>query len=548
MEYNLQEMLFMFFGGLGIFLFGIKSMGDGLQKSAGDRLRDILDKYTSNPFLGVLAGIIVTVLLQTSSGTTVITVGLVSAGFMTLRQAIGVIMGANIGTTVTAFIIGIDIGAYALPIIAVGAILLFFFKREKFQHLGQIFFGFGMLFYGLELMGDGMRPLRSSEYFIDLTQSMSDNPFLGVIVGTVFTVIVQSSSATIGILQELYAGGSIQLDAALPVLFGDNIGTTITAILASIGASVAARRAAAAHVIFNLIGTAIFMILLLPFTQYILWITNVLAIEDKMQIAFAHGTFNVVNTFVQFWFIGTIAWVVTKLVPGEDSIVDTKAQHLDPIFIQQSPSIAVEQAKYEVIRMGDFAKLGLDEARSYLASGDKKHAEKSAHIEEALNSLNSKITDYLVKLAAVDLTEHESQQHKTLMHAINDIERIGDHVENIIELIDYKTATRITLSPDAQKELTEMYDLTRSTLEKSLQTLASGDMVEARQVIEMEAKLDMLERQFRKNHVVRLNTGECNGQAGMFFVDMLSNLERIGDHAMNITEITLEDATNEISV
>lgn len=547
MEYNLQEMLFMFFGGLGIFLFGIKSMGDGLQKSAGNRLRDILDKYTTNPFLGVLAGIIVTVLIQSSSGTTVITVGLVSAGFMTLRQAIGVIMGANIGTTVTAFIIGFDVGEYALPIIAIGAVLLFFFKKEKLQHLGQILFGFGMLFYGLELMGSGMKPLRSSEYFIDLTQSMSDNPFLGVIVGTVFTVIVQSSSATIGILQELYAGGSIDLGAALPVLFGDNIGTTITAILASIGASVAARRAAAAHVIFNLIGTTIFMILLVPFTNYIYWITDLLAIEDKMQIAFAHGTFNIVNTFIQFWFIGTIAWIVTKLVPGEDSIVDTKAQHLDPIFIQQSPSIAVEQAKYEVIRMGDFAKLGLDEARNYLTTGDKKHAEKSAHIEEALNSLNAKITDYLVKLAAVDLTEQESQEHKTLMHAINDIERIGDHVENIIELIDYKTATKVTLSSDAQKELTEMYDLTRATLEKSLQTLASGDMVEARKVIEMEAKLDMLERQFRKNHVVRLNTGACDGQAGMFFVDMLSNLERIGDHAMNITEITLEDA-NEVTV
>ncbi|MCT4796799.1 Na/Pi cotransporter family protein [Exiguobacterium alkaliphilum] len=548
MEYNLQEMLFMFFGGLGIFLFGIKSMGDGLQKSAGNRLRDILDKYTTNPFLGVLAGIIVTVLIQSSSGTTVITVGLVSAGFMTLRQAIGVIMGANIGTTVTAFIIGFDVGAYALPMIAVGAVFLFFFKKEKFQHLGQVVFGLGALFYGLELMGDGMRPLRSSEYFIDLTQSMSENPFLGVIVGTVFTVLVQSSSATIGILQELYAGGSIELDAALPVLFGDNIGTTITAILASIGASVAARRTAAAHVIFNLIGTVIFLVILPLFTQYIFWITDLLAIESKMQIAFAHGTFNVANTFIQFWFIGAIAWMVTKLVPGEDSIVDTKAQHLDPIFIQQSPSIAVEQAKYEVIRMGDFAKLGLDEARNYMATGDKKHSEKSAHIEEALNSLNAKITDYLVKLAAVDLTEQESKEHKTLMHAINDIERIGDHVENIIELIDYKTATRVTLSEDAQKELTEMYDLTRATLEKSLQTLASGDMNEARQVIEMEAKLDMLERQFRKNHVVRLNTGECDGQAGMFFVDMLSNLERIGDHAMNITEITLEDANNEMTV
>lgn len=547
MEYNLQEMLFMFFGGLGIFLFGIKSMGDGLQKSAGNRLRDILDKYTTNPFLGVLAGIIVTVLIQSSSGTTVITVGLVSAGFMTLRQAIGVIMGANIGTTVTAFIVGIDVGEYALPVVAVGAVLIFFFKKEKLQHLGQIFFGFGMLFYGLELMGSGMKPLRSSEYFIDLTQSMSDNPFLGVIVGTVFTVIVQSSSATIAILQELYAGGSIDLSAALPVLFGDNIGTTITAVLASIGASVAARRAAAAHVIFNIVGTIIFMILLVPFTNYVMWLSGILDLENKMQIAFAHGTFNVVNTLIQFWFIGTIAWIVTKLVPGDESIVDTKAQHLDPIFIQQSPSIAVEQAKFEVIRMGDFAKLGLEEARNYLQTGDKKHADKSAHIEDALNSLNAKITDYLVKLAAVDLTEQESQEHKTLMHAINDIERIGDHVENIIELIDYKTATKVTLSADALKELTEMYDLTRATLEKSLQTLASGDMIEACKVIEMEAKLDMLERQFRKNHVVRLNTGACDGQAGMFFVDMLSNLERIGDHAMNITEITLEDA-NEVTV
>jgi len=541
-EYNLQEMLFMFFGGLGIFLFGIKSMGDGLQKSAGNRLRDILDKYTTNPFLGVLAGIIVTVLIQSSSGTTVITVGLVSAGFMTLRQAIGVIMGANIGTTVTAFIVGIDVGEFALPVVAVGAVLIFFFKKEKLQHLGQIFFGFGMLFYGLELMGSGMKPLRSSEYFIDLTQSMSDNPFLGVIVGTVFTVIVQSSSATIAILQELYAGGSIDLSAALPVLFGDNIGTTITAVLASIGASVAARRAAAAHVIFNIVGTVIFMIVLVPFTNYVMWLSGILDLENKMQIAFAHGTFNVVNTLIQFWFIGTIAWIVTKLVPGEESIVDTKAQHLDPIFIQQSPSIAVEQAKFEVIRMGDFAKLGLEEARNYLQTGDKKHADKSAHIEDALNSLNAKITDYLVKLAAVDLTEQESQEHKTLMHAINDIERIGDHVENIIELIDFKTATRITLSTEAQQELTEMYDLTRATLETSLQTLASGDLVEARKVIEMEAKLDLLERQFRKNHVVRLNTGACDGQAGMFFVDMLSNLERIGDHAMNITEITLEDA------
>lgn len=268
-DVSVQEMIFPFIGGLGIFLFGIKYMGDGLQKSAGDKLREILDRFTTNPFMGVLAGIVVTVLIQTSTGTTVLTIGLVNAGFMTLRQAIGVIMGANIGTTVTAFIIGIDISAYALPIIAVGTLLLFFFKNNRINYLGQVFFGFGALFYGLELMGEGMKPLRTLDTFQELTVSMSEIPLLGVLVGTIFTVIVQSSSATIGILQSLHAEGAIELAAALPVLFGDNIGTTITAVIAAIGASVAAKRAAATHVIFNLVGATLFLILLPPFTSLI---------------------------------------------------------------------------------------------------------------------------------------------------------------------------------------------------------------------------------------------------------------------------------------
>src|SRR5690625_2877548 len=247
-EIDIQTVLFEFVGGLGIFLLGIKYMGDGLQQSAGDGLRDILDKFTSNPFLGVLAGILVTVLIQSSSGTTVLTVGLVNAGFMTLRQAIGVIMGANIGTTITAFIIGLDIGEYALPIMAVGCFMLFFFKNQKVNAVGQAVFGFGALFFGLNLMSGGMAPLRELEAFYELTVNMSDNPILGVVIGTVFTVIVQSSSATIGVLQGLYADGAITLDAALPVLFGDNIGTTITAVLAGIGASVAARTASLTQV------------------------------------------------------------------------------------------------------------------------------------------------------------------------------------------------------------------------------------------------------------------------------------------------------------
>ncbi len=345
MEYNVQDMIFQFIGGLGIFLFGIKYMGDGLQQAAGDRLRDILDRFTTNPLMGVLAGMLVTVLIQSSSGTTALTVGLVSAGFMTLRQAIGVIMGANIGTTVTAFIIGIKIGEYALPIMAVGAILLFFFKNKKVHSLGQVIFGFGMLFFGLELMSTGMKPLRSLESFQELTVSMSDNPILGIVVGTVFTLIVQSSSATIGILQELFGQGAIDLQAALPVLFGDNIGTTITAVLAAIGTSIAARRAALVHVIFNIVGTIIFTILLIPFTNLIQYFQTSLNLNPEMTIAFAHGTFNVTNTIIQFPFIAVLAWIVTKIIRGEDAAIDFKPQHLNPIFIEQSPAIALTEAQ-----------------------------------------------------------------------------------------------------------------------------------------------------------------------------------------------------------
>src|SRR5699024_10314735 len=265
---DLQSIIFEFIGGLGIFLLGIKFMGDGLQKTAGDRLREILDRFTSNPFLGVLAGILVTVLIQSSSGTTVLTVALVNAGFMSFRQAIGVIMGANIGTTVTAFIIGLNISEYSLPIIALGSFMIFFFNNQKMNNIGQTIFGFGSLFVGLKLMSNGMSPLRELQVFHELTVSMSDNPILGVVIGTVFTLVVQSSSATIGILQVLFSEVAFDLFAAIPVLSGDNIGTTITAVLASLGASVAARRAAYTHVIFNLVGAAIFLVILSPFTQY----------------------------------------------------------------------------------------------------------------------------------------------------------------------------------------------------------------------------------------------------------------------------------------
>jgi len=539
MNLDVQAMIFEFIGGLGIFLFGIKAMGDGLQKSAGDKLRDILDRFTTNPIMGVIAGIVVTILIQSSSATTVITVGLVSAGFMNLRQAIGVIMGANIGTTVTAFIIGIDVGEYALPILAVGSFLMFFFKSKKVHYLGQVLFGFGALFFGLELMSGGMKPLRELQAFHELTLSMADHSVLGVLVGTIFTVLVQSSSATIGILQSMYADGLLNIDAALPVLFGDNIGTTITAVLASLGASIAAKRAAAVHVLFNVIGTTIFLLILPLFKTFILFLADSLNLNAEMTIAFAHGSFNITNTLIQLPFIGILALIVTKLIPGEDSVVEYKSKHLDPLFIEQSPSIALGQAKEEVIRMGQFAVKGLENSREYLNTDLNKFSETALSIEDAINNLDRKITDYLVKLSSAPLTAGESETHSILMDTVRDIERIGDHFENIVELNEYKITNKVKLTEDALKDLEEMFTLTITTVSEAIEALDHHDIELAKDVVKKEEEIDQMERRLRKQHILRLNEGACTGQAGIVFVDIVSNLERIGDHAVNIAETVL---------
>jgi len=540
-EIDIQTVLFEFVGGLGIFLLGIKYMGDGLQQSAGDGLRDILDKFTSNPFLGVLAGILVTVLIQSSSGTTVLTVGLVNAGFMTLRQAIGVIMGANIGTTITAFIIGLDIGEYSLPIIAVGCFLLFFFKNQKVNAIGQAIFGFGALFFGLGLMSSGMSPLRTLDSFHDLTISMSNSPVLGVVIGTVFTMIVQSSSATIGILQGIFSEGAISLEAAIPVILGDNVGTTITAVIASIGASVAAKRTAFTHVIFNVIGVVVFLLLLTPFTMFIGYIQTQLNLNPEMTLAFAHGSYNISNTIIQFPFIATLAWLVTKLIPGEDTVIEFTPQYLDPIFIQQSSALALGQAKSEVIRMGEYAYQGLEETNLFLTTKQQKHSDLAIQIEGALNNLDREITKYLINISSGTMSELESAKHTALMDSVRDIERIGDHFENITELIQFKITNKVDLTEQAREDLNDMFDLTILAVKQAIKSLEMMDREEALAVIQKENRIDKMERDFRKKHIIRINEGLCSPTAGIVFVDMLSDLERIGDHAVNIAEEVLDN-------
>lgn len=537
---DIKEMAFLFLGGLGIFLFGIKYMSDGLQNAAGDRLRTILERMTSNPVKSVLAGALVTAIIQSSSGTTVLTIGLVNAGLLTLRQSIGIIMGANIGTTVTAFIIGFNITEYSLAIIAVGAILLFFFKNKNINNIGEIIFGFGMLFQGLHNMSKGMAPLRDSEVFLNLIQSLTDQPLLGVLTGTVFTMIVQSSSATIGVLQSLAESGAITVTQSLPILFGDNIGTTVTAALAAIGASVAAKRTALSHILFNIIGTLIF----LPLLKFGIYpaVIDLFAgdFNVKLQIAWAHGIFNFSSALIQLPFIAVLAYIVTKLIPGEVKELDYGTKYLDKRFLS-NPSVALGQVVKELSRMGGIAKDILTDTIDFFFTGDETKSNHARLEEEIVNDLDKKITEYLVKISQSSLSKKQSNQSSIYLQIVNDIERIGDHAENILELSQYSYKHNLPFSDEAKFELTTMFDLTVTNCELAFSSLEKNDGLIAKKVMENEDLIDKMERSYRKSHLKRLNKEECGGSSGVIFLDIISNLERISDHCFNISQAVIED-------
>ena len=535
MSINWQEILFHFLGGLGLFLYSIKTMGDGLQQAAGDRLRFYIDKYTSNPFFGVLVGIGMTALIQSSSGVTVITVGLVSAGLLTLRQAIGIVMGANIGTTVTSFIIGFKLGDYALPMLFIGAICLFFTKNRSINNIGRIIFGVGGIFFALNLMSGAMEPLKDLQVFRDYMVELSKSPILGVFVGTGLTLLIQASSATIGILQNLYASGLIDLQGALPVLFGDNIGTTITAIIASLGANIAAKRVAGAHVAFNVIGTVICIVFLVPFTGLIQWFESTLNLAPEMTIAFAHGTFNITNTIIQFPFIGALAYFVTKLIPGEDEVVKYEPLYLDEHLIKQAPSIALGNAKKELLHLGNYASKAFDLSYNYIIDLNEKVAEKGHKTEEAINTIDEKLTRYLITLSSA-LSQKESEVLTNILDSSRDLERIGDHAEALINLTDYLQRKNVEFSEAALQELADIYQKTTDFIKDALDSVENNDIEKAQSLIERHKEINNMERVLRKTHIKRLNKGECSTQAGVNFIDIISHYTRVSDHAMNLAE------------
>lgn len=536
MSINWQEILFHFLGGLGLFLYSIKTMGDGLQQAAGDRLRFYIDKYTSNPFLGVLVGIVVTALIQSSTGVTVITVGLVSASLLTLRQAIGIIMGANIGTTVTSFIIGFKLGEYALPLIFLGTMFLFFTKNRTANNIGRILFGVGGIFYALNLISAGMSPLKDLPQFKEYMVTLGQNPILGVVAGAVITVLIQASSATIGILQGLYAGCFLDLKGSLPVLFGDNIGTTLTVIIAAAGANVSAKRVAATHVTFNVLGTILCLILLGPFTAMIEYFQALLHLSPEMTIAFSHGAFNVSNTIVQFPFIGALAYFVTKLIPGEDEVVKYEPLYLDEQLIQQSPSIALGNAKKELLHLGNYATKAFDLSYTYIIGLDEKVAEKGHKTEEAINTIDEKLTRYLIRLSSESLSQKESEVLTNILDSSRDLERIGDHAEGLLNLTDYLQRKNVQFSEAALQELADIYQKTTDFIKDALDSVENNDIEKAQSLIERHKEINNMERVLRKTHIKRLNKGECSTQAGVNFIDIISHYTRVSDHAMNLAE------------
>ena len=547
MSLSPMEVIFMFLGGLGIFLYGIKQMGDGLQAAAGDRLREILNRMTSNPIKGVLAGIIVTTLIQSSSGTTAITIGLVSAGFLTLRQAIGIILGANIGTTITAFIIGLDVGAYSLPILALGSFLLFFFKSNQVINIGRVLFGFGALFYGLELMGDGVKPLADLQYFKDLMLAMSDNSFLGLAVGVILTVVVQSSSATIAILQNFYANDLVDLQAALPILLGDNIGTTITAILAALVGSIAAKRAAMVHVMFNVIGATIFMILMPFFVIYVEQLQGLLALNKPMTIAFAHGSYNFINTLIHIPFVGVLAWIVIKIVPGRDFSEDFKPKHLDPLLLKQSPNIAIQSAQSEIKNLGELVLSTLQDARRY---SDKEDAKLYKQIEDKINvtsTLQDSIRNYLLDITKYEVSQEDTERISTLLEISRILTKVSTQAHNLANQYHIKYEEKIELSDEAKEGLEHLYNHVYESFTLALDSIDIYNPQTLEHIVRLSQKSNRIENKLRKEHIKRLSRGECSTDGGMLYVELISNLERIGYNARNISETNLSTGVDEFT-
>ena len=521
--------------GLGLLLYGIKILGEGLELAAGAKLKVLLEKMTSNRFAAVLVGFVITTLIQSSSTTTVMVVGFVNTGIMNLTQAIGVIMGANIGTTTTSILVSLDIGKYAPIAIGIGVFLSMLTKKTTKKHIGLAITGFGMLFLGMTLMKDAMEPLASSPVFSEWLMN-ANNPFVAILIGTVITAVIQSSAASIGILQALAAQGLIPLHFAAYVIYGQNIGTCITALISSIGTKKNSKRTAVMHVLFNVFGTVIFIILtkLLPFTDWIESLTD----NTMMQLSLVHIIFNVVSTLIMFPFADKVlVKLACLIVPDkkDSSEDDFKLQFVDNLMIN-TPPFAVAQVSKEVHRMAGLARQNFSIAAEDLLNKSCDHFDEVQHTEEVINFLNHNITPILVKINSLDLSYSDAKYIGRVFHVINDIERIGDHAQNLEEAAKSRVDEGIEISAEGERELREMYETTLKLIDGSIEAFTEQilDNENAEQLSEYEASVDDMQTEFEQSHIERLNAHKCNTRAGMLFINTITDFERVADHATNI--------------
>lgn len=520
------------FGGLGLFLYGMKLMSDGLENVAGEKLKGILEKITSNKVIGVLVGTIVTAIIQSSSATTVMVVSFVNAGLMTLTQATGVILGSNVGTTITAQMVSFNLEVIAPIFIGVGAIVMMSAKKKRIKDLAYIALGFGILFMGMGLMSSSLKPISNLQIFNDFISVIGKNHFLGVLVGLTMTAILQSSSATTGILVALANSGNIDMNVAFPIILGCNIGTCVTAILAGLTANRTAKKAALLHLLFNIFGTVLF----LPFSDKVVTFVNYLTPDNvARQVANAHTIFNVVITIFILPISKYFVMLVNHILPDDEGKESCGAIYLDKKLLE-TPIVASGQVIKETIRMANKAKNNLELAMEVFLNWNEEKMKKVYANESIINTLERDITEYLIELSQHNLPEENAKLVSQAYHTINDIERIGDHAENIVELAIQKYENNITLSYDGYKEVRQLFEVTLRSITIAIESFKSNEISDD-EVEKVEEEIDSLEKQFRENNINRLSAKTCLADAGIMFFDLLSNLERIGDHANNIATV-----------
>ncbi|MDI9431140.1 MAG: Na/Pi cotransporter family protein [Planctomycetota bacterium] len=549
---DIKDMVFGTVGGLGLFLFGMGLMTDGLRKVAGQKLKSLLEALTKHRVVAVLMGALVTCLVQSSSATTVMTVGLVNAGLLTLRQALCVVLGANVGTTFTAWLVSafavFKISSYALPMVGAGFLLHIAGKSAKARNVGLIMIGFGLLFLGIHFMKEAFAPLSDNEGAKQALIWLGANPILAILAGTVLTMLLQSSSASIALIQTLALQGAFGADwdvvlrVAIPFVLGDNIGTTITAQIAALRTSRNARRTAMGHTMFNVIG----VLYVLPlvwigwFADLVEWIAPVRLSQGTIMVymAVAHSTFNIFNTIVFLPLIRVLEIIVLRILPVRADEVTFQPVILERHLLQ-TPVLALEQARREIVRMARTAQNAVTLAIESILGGPAKNFTLVRELEDQTDAFQMEITSYLTDLSQETLSEEVSTELPVLLHAVNDLERIGDHAVNIVEIAERKTSQKLEFTEAARQEAEQIRDELIQMFSRVVAALEAGDVAKARSAQANERKLNEMQLEFRRSHVARMTDGACTAVAGLIFIDLVDNAEKIGDHLTNIAQATI---------